>query len=396
MTTIQAPNKPLAIIYPTLPSLTAVEEVVRKSWESGIVTVGATVRAFEEEVCRYTGARHTIAFSSCTAGLMLAPKAMNLPAGSEVIVPSFTFAATAQALVWNGLIPVFTDCLPGTCTLDPEDVERNISPKTVAICPVYIYGLPPDIEPLLEIGKRKGIPVYFDSAQGLGATYRGVAAGSFGTCEVFSLSPTKVVTAMEGGLVTTNDDTLASRLRSMRDYGKDPANGEDMIHFGLSARMGEVNAAVGLLSLRNIEQLVTSRIRWINAYREHLGNLPGCWVQSFPQDRTTSGNYFVLFVSDQARRTRDEMYHALKVAGIQTKRYFYPPVHLQTAFQRVPIRVSTRIATTMKAGYEGLALPLYSHMTDEQFERVCTHVVKLLGAEAREIQQTARVGLLAA
>ena len=392
----QTLTKTLSIIYPTLPPLTAVEEVVRQSWESGIVTVGPTVRAFEEETCRYTGARNAIAFSSCTAGLMLVPRAMNLPPGSEVIVPSFTFAATAQALVWNGLIPVFTDCLPGTCTLDPEDVERNITAKTVAICPVYIYGLPPDIEPLLDIGKRKGIPVYFDSAQGLGSTYRGVPAGGFGTCEVFSLSPTKVVTAMEGGIVTTNDDALAARLRSMRDYGKDPANGEDMIHFGLSARMGEINAAVGMLSLRNIEQLVSARLRWISAYRERLGRLPGCWVQSFPSDRTTSGNYFVLFVTDKARRTRDEMYHRLKDAGIQTKRYFYPPVHMQTAFQRVPIRVSTRINNTVKAGYEGLALPLYSHMAEEQFERVCRQVEEILLVDAREAQQPPRGGRLAA
>ena len=198
--------------------------------------MGGVVREFEAEVCRLTGARHAVAFSSCTAGLMLAPKAMNLPSGGEVIVPSFTFAATAQALAWNSLVPVFCECLPGTLALDPEDVMRNITPKTVAICPVCIFGLPPDINELLEVGRRKGIPVYFDSAQGLGATYKGRQAGGFGVAEVFSLSPTKVVTAVEGGLVTTNDDELADRLRAMRDYGKDPKNSEDMAFLGLSAR----------------------------------------------------------------------------------------------------------------------------------------------------------------
>jgi dTDP-4-amino-4,6-dideoxygalactose transaminase len=215
----------LPIIRPTLPSLSAVEELIRSSWESGVVTVGSTVRAFEEEVCKRTGARDAVVFSSCTAALMLIPQALRFPAGSEIIVPSFTFAATAQALVWNGLVPVFCDCLPGTCTLDPEDVERNLSAKTAAICPVYIYGLPPEIDELLALGERKGIPVYFDSAQGLGSTYHGVPAGSFGVCEVFSLSPTKVVTAIEGGIITTNDEILAHRLRSMRDYGKNPENG---------------------------------------------------------------------------------------------------------------------------------------------------------------------------
>lgn len=378
MTDVYDQSHFLSIIRPTLPSLQEVSELVRASWDSGVVTVGQTVRAFEEEVCRRTGARFAVGLSSCTAGLMLAPQALHLPAGSEIIVPSFTFAATAQALVWNGFVPMFCDCLPGTCTLDPEDVERNLSAKTAAICPVYIYGLPPDIEPLLDIGKRKGLPVYFDSAQGLGATYQGKPAGGFGACEIFSMSPTKVVTAVEGGVVTTNDDDLAQRLRSMRDYGKDPVNGEDMMYLGLSARMNELNAAVALLSLRNIDALVSARRARIARYRERLGALPGCWVQQYPANRATSGNYFVLFVSDKAKRSRDEVYAALKEVGIQTKRYFYPPVHQQTIFQRFPMRVSARLTQTVQTSNEGLALPLYSHMTDAQFELVCRRVEGLL------------------
>jgi dTDP-4-amino-4,6-dideoxygalactose transaminase len=369
----------LNIIKPTLPRLEEVLELVRSSWEVGTVTVGSTVRAFEEEACRRTGAQHAIAFSSCTAGLMAVPRALDLPAGAEVVVPSFTFAATAQALVWNGLIPVFCDCLPGTYALDPEDVERNLSARTAAICPVYTYGLPPDVGALLDVGRRKGIPVYFDSAQGLGATYRGKPAGGFGACEVFSLSPTKVVTAIEGGLVTTNDEGLAERLRSLRDYGKDLKRGEEMIHLGLSARMAELHAAVGLLSLRKIDALVRGRLERIARYRERLGSLPGCRVQTFPPDRTTSGNYFVLFVTARASRSRDEVYEALKVNGIQTKRYFYPPAHEHAVFQRFPMRVSPAMAATQAASAEGLALPLYSHMTDAELDTVCHHVEELLG-----------------
>ncbi len=368
----------LPIIRPTLPSLAEVEELVRQSWESGSVTVGATVRALEGEACRRTETKHAVAFSSCTAGLMLVPRALELKPGGEVIVPSFTFAATAQAIAWNGLTPVFCDCLPGTWAMDPEDAERNITPKTVAICPVYIFGLPPDLDALLDLGRRKGIPVYFDSAQGLGATYQGRPAGGFGIAEVFSLSPTKVVTALEGGLVTTNDDDLAVRLRAMRDYGKDPRNGEDMAYLGLSARMSELHAAVGLLSLRRMDDLVKARHERIARYRERLGLLPGCSVQTFPDGRTTSGNYFVLFISNRARKSRDEVQDALKRQGIQTKRYFYPPVHQQTIFQQFPMRVSDRMTNTLTAGAEGLALPLYSHMTIEQLESVCGHVESLL------------------
>jgi dTDP-4-amino-4,6-dideoxygalactose transaminase len=371
-------NDRLPIIRPTLPDLAEFERILRSSWESGIVTVGNVVRAFESEVCVRTGVRHAVAFSSCTSGLMLTPRALGLPPGSEVLVPSFTFAATAQALAWNGLIPVFCDCLPGTCTLDPRDVERNITRSTSAICPVYIFGLPPDMEELTEVARQGGIPIYFDSAQGLGATYRGRPAGGFGACEVFSLSPTKVVTAIEGGLVTTNDGQLADRLRSMRDYGKDPKNGEDMAYLGLSARMSELHAAVGLLSLRRMDHLINTRLEKIAQYRERLGSLAGCGIQIYPLDRTTSGNYFVLFISGHAKKTRDEVYHGLNARGIQTKRYFYPPVHRQTVFQQFPIRVSNRIANANQASAEGLALPLYSHMTNEQQERVIVAVEELL------------------
>ena len=369
----------MPIIRPTLPELADIEDLVRASWDEGVVTTGPLVRAFERETCEHTDAAHTIAVGSCTAGLMLVARALDAPAGSEVIVPSFTFAATAQALVWNGLVPVFCDCLPGSLTLDPEDVDRNISARTAAICPAYVYGLPPDIDPLLEVGRRHGVPVYFDSAQGLGAEYKGKKTGGFGTCEVFSLSPTKVVTAIEGGLICTNDGELAERLRSMRDYGKDPKQGEEMVFLGLSTRMSELHAAVGLLSLRRIDALVKARLDLIDKYSERLGRLRGCHVQARPSDRTSSGNYFVLFITGDARTSRDAVYAELKSRGIQTKRYFYPPVHEQSLFRHVPCRVSDRMENTQRASAAGLALPLYSHMSPDQLDHVCREVERVLG-----------------
>lgn len=369
----------LSIIRPTLPSMSEIMQLVGPSWESGTITLGPIVRGLEEEVCQRTGAEYCVALSSCMTGLMMIPGALGLPQGAEVIVPSFTFAATAQALLWNGLIPVFVDCLPGTCTINLADIERNLSPKTAAICAVSIFGLPPDNEALLDLGRRKGLRVYFDSAQGLGATYQGQPLGRFGACEVFSMSPTKVVTAVEGGLLTTNDRALAEHIRSLRDYGKDPVKGEEMLHLGLSARMSELHAAVGLLSLRMMDELVKARQELIAIYRDRLGTLPGCGVQKFPADRTTSGNYFVLFITDRAKLSRDEVYETLKVAGIQTKRYFYPPVHEHTLFQRFPNRVSVNLQHTTKISREALALPLYSHTTLEEINHVCVQIEHLLG-----------------
>ncbi len=266
-------SSPLPIIRPTLPALEDVWNTVQESYNSGSVTVGKVVARFEAEVCCFCNVSHAVAMSNCTSGLMLSLAAMGFPQAAEVIVPSFTFAATVQAILWNRLSPVYVDCLPGTMTLDPAEVRRAIGPKTVAIVPVIIYGIPPDVDELEEISLSHCLPLVFDSAQGLGSTYRGRPVGGFGLCEVFSLSPTKVITAIEGGMVTTNNSALAEKLRSMRDYGKGP-DGEDMLYNGLSARMSELHAAVGLLSLRNAENLIASRLSLIHRYRNRTQKPP--------------------------------------------------------------------------------------------------------------------------
>jgi dTDP-4-amino-4,6-dideoxygalactose transaminase len=370
-------EEPIPLIRPTLPDMAQVMEMFRQSRESGAVTSAQIVASFEEEVCRFTGANHAVAVSSCTSGLVLAFAAMDFADGAEVVVPSFTFAATVEALVWNRLVPVYVDCLPGTMTIDPDEVLKAIGPRTAAVCPVNIFGLPPDMDRLQEISAQYGIPLLSDSAQGLGSTFLGKPAGAFGLCEVFSLSPTKVVTAIEGGLITTNDRPLAEKLRCMRDYGKGPG-GEEMVFNGLSARMSELHGAVGLLGLRDADRLVNARLRLIRRYRSRLAELPGCRVQEFPDDRTSSGNYFTLMIGNGAKLARDEVYEKLKSRNIQSKRYFHPPVHAQTAFKIRPHRVVGDLSHTWSASRESLALPLYSHLTDHQQDRVCEELEAFL------------------
>jgi dTDP-4-amino-4,6-dideoxygalactose transaminase len=352
-------------------------ETMHDSYASGSVTVGQVVARFEEEVRGFCDVKRAVAVSCCTSGLILCLNAMGFPQGAEVIVPSFTFAATVQAVQWNRLTPVYVDCVPGTMTIDAAEVRKAIGPRTVAIMPVTTYGVPPDLDELEDISRDHCIPLILDSAQGLGSTYKGRPAGGFGLCEVFSLSPTKVVTAIEGGIVTTNSAELATKLRSMRDYGKGP-DGEDMLYNGLSARMSELHAAVGLLSLRNADNLVAARLKLIHRYRERTRELPGCRVQEFPPDRTSSGNYFTLFVGEGARTDRDGVYQGLKAAGIQSKRYFFPPVHSQTAFRNRPHRLIGDLPHTWSCSLQGLALPLYSHMTEMQQDRVLDALNSLL------------------
>lgn len=371
----------IPLMRPTLPEMERVCEVLEESYASGSITVGKLVSQFEEQICAFTDSQYSVAVSSCTAGLMLVFAAMNFGKGAEVVVPSFTFPATVQALVWNGLEPVYVDCLPDTLTIDPAQVIKALGPKTAAVCPVTIFGLPPDLGPLTDIANKHGLPLISDSAQGLGSSYKGVSAGSFGLCEVFSLSPTKVITAVEGGLVTTGDRELYDRVRSMRDYGKGP-DGEQIVLNGLSARMSEFHAAVGLLNLQNAEALIRSRLRLIRRYTEELRGLPGCRVQDLPGDRSSSGNYFALLIQDNALTDREAARQALKSHNIECKRYFYPPAHAHTALKKFPHRMVGDLPNTWAAARASLALPLYSHMMDEQQDRVVHVLGSILAAHA--------------
>jgi dTDP-4-amino-4,6-dideoxygalactose transaminase len=368
----------LPLVRPALPPLEEILATVSGSFDSGRVTLGAVVGRFEEQVRLSCRVKHAVAVSSCTSGLMLAFAAMGLPEGSEVVVPSFTFAATVQAVLWNRLTPVYVDCLPGTMTVDPEEVRKAVGPRTGAICPVNVFGLPSDLDELEEISRTTGIPLIYDSAQGLGSTFGGKPAGGFGLAEVFSFSPTKVVTAVEGGAVTTNDHGMAERVHSMRDYGKDP-RGVEMIYNGLSARMSELHASVGLINLGRAEALVADRLRLIGNYRERFVDLPGCRVQEFPSNRTASGNYFTLLIGPKAKMDRDRVLEALRAGSIESKRYFHPPVHTQTAFRDLPGRAVGDLPHTWECSSSSLALPLFSGMTDEEQERVCGEVDRLLG-----------------
>ena len=270
-------TREIPLIRPTLPDIHQVFETVSESYKTGQVTCGSVVSTFEEEFSRFTQTEHAVAVASCTSGLILIFTALELKAGSEIIVPSFTFAATVHALYWNQLVPVYVDCLPGTMTIDPDEVRKALSRKTAAIYPVNVFGLPPDYRELTDISEHHGVPLVCDSAQGLGSNYQDTPTGGFGLVEAFSLSPGKVVTAMEGGIVTTNDPDLADKLRSLRQYGKGP-DGQEMTRKGLSARMVEFDAAVGLLNLRRAEDLVKDRQRLVAKYRERFDKAVGMQV----------------------------------------------------------------------------------------------------------------------
>ncbi len=359
------------VIRPSLPDLDALRARMAAMWASGLVTTGAYVRVLEESVARKIGVRHAVAVSSCTSGLILAVRALEL--AGEVIVPAFTFAATAHALAWNAVTPVFCDSEPGTLNLDPDKAEACITRKTSAILPVAIFGVPPRVADFARLARRHGLRLLYDSAQALGARTTGGYVGGFGDAEVFSLSPTKVVTAIEGGLVTTNDDRVANRIRKMRDYGK-ADDGEDMEFIGLSARMSEIHAAVGAANFARIGALIRKRGALVGRYRKRLAGLPGVAFQEIPAGVSPTHNYMVIFVDGSGGITRDALHVRLKDAGIQTKRYFHPAVHNLAAYRRGGRRYSGKLPVAEKAALEGLALPLYADLEAADVDAICRRI----------------------
>jgi dTDP-4-amino-4,6-dideoxygalactose transaminase len=365
----------LPLVRPRLASPAAAAHDIEEILRSGSLTNGRFVRRLEERAAEYVGVRHCVAVASCTAGLMLVLRAAEL--GGEVLVPSFTFAATAHAVDWNGLEPVFIDIEPHSLTLDPDRVERAIGLRTSAILATHLYGTPCNVEALAGIAESHGLRLFFDAAHAFGSMHTGRMIGSFGDAEIFSLSPTKPLVAAEGGIIATDDDLLAERCRIGRDYGN-PGD-YDCRFVGLNARMSELHAATALCSFDDLEDRLAVRNRLATAYQEALGRLDGI---SFPavreEDRSTFKDLAVLIDPIGYGGTAAAVGRALAAEGVETRRYYDPPVHLMRAY-RTRGRRAGDLPVTAWAAERALCLPLWDRMSDHQVRRVADAVERIRG-----------------
>lgn len=346
---------------------------VRGSLEQGTLTNGALVREFEQRAAEYLGVRHCIAVSSCTSGLMLVLRAAGVT--GDVIVPSFTFAATAHAVAWNGLRLVFADIEPETLTLSPRAVRRAMGVRTGAILATHVYGTPSDAEELQEIADHWGVRLFFDAAHAFGSRHGGRAIGGFGDAEVFSFSPTKVLVAGEGGVIATNDDTLAERCRIGRDYGN-PGD-YDCIFVGLNARMSELHAALGLASLEGLDERIDDRNELAARYREALGEVPGISFPEVPEgDRSTFKDLTMLVEPERFGLHPTGLATALEAEGIETRRYYAPPVHRMRAYRGLA-ETNGGLATTDHVSDRVLTLPLWNGMSLQDVDGVAEAVARV-------------------
>jgi dTDP-4-amino-4,6-dideoxygalactose transaminase len=344
---------------------------VRKILSSRQLTNATFVRQFEEAAEQYLGVPHCVAVSSCTAGLVLTLQALGLR--GEVILPSFTFHASAHSLLWNGLKPVFADCDPETFCLNPHAVKLQMSPNTSAVLAVHLFGNPASIVELQTIASDASIPLVFDAAHAFGSDINNKRIGNFGVAEVFSFSPTKLLVAGEGGMIATRDAELARKLRFARNYG-DSGNYDPELS-GLNARMSEFHAALALRGLDRLDARIDRRNQIRLHYERRLRTIPGVSFQRISSGNWSSCKDFAVLIDEAGfGKSRDWLFSALERENIQVRRYFYPPVHRQMLYREIWDKRGLPVTESISDRI--LNLPIYSTLSDENVEKVCDAILR--------------------
>lgn len=353
----------------TIPSLDqdeldAVAEVLR----SGMLTQGARARELEEAVRRVTGSPHAAAVSSATTGLHLALVALDVGPGDEVVMPAFSFPATANVVVQQGATPVFVDIDPDTFNIDTAQLDAAMTSRTAAVMPVHAFGLCADMDPILEVAARHGAPVVEDAACALGGTYRGRPAGAMGTAGVFSFHPRKIVTTAEGGMITTASSDLAARIDLLRTHGG--VRGELYLEFvdaGFNYRLSDVHAAIGVAQMGKLAGILADRRRLAAELTLRLEGLEGVRPPTEPAETVHTYQSYVVMLDDGI--DRDAVIRSMRARGIETTLGTYG-MHLQPYFTRRFGDRSAALPHATRAHRQALTLPLHPGLTEADLDLV--------------------------
>jgi perosamine synthetase len=338
---------------------------------SRISSIGEYLGRFEREFASFCGVRHAVACCNGTAALHLALLAFGVQPGDEIIVPTLTFVATANAVTYCGATPVFVDSLPSTWCLDPAEVEAKITPRTKGVIAVHLYGHPADMDAINDIARRHGLFVVEDAAEAHGAAWNGRKAGSLGDIGTFSFYGNKTLTTGEGGMVVTDDDALAERVRLYRGQGMDPLRRYWFPVVGYNYRMTSLVAAVGVAQLERIEWLLARRIEVARWYREELAHVEGISWQLEDPRAVHAYWMFTVLLPDDPSQTPEERVAAMEKQGIETRRAF-PPMHTLPPYLERDARYPVADAIARR----GMSLPTWAGLTREDVVRVCSALTR--------------------
>ena len=356
-----------------------VNEIFERKW---LTNNGPFVDEFEKRIAELTGVKHCIAICNATIALEIAIRALGLK--GEVIVPSFTFVATAHALQWQEITPVFCDIDPQTHTIDPNQLETLITPRTTGIIAVNLFGRNCEIARLEEIATRRNLKLLFDSAHAFGCSYQGRMIGGFGDAEVFSFHATKFVNAFEGGAIVTNNDELAHTARLMQNFGF--TTYDQIACVGTNGKMSEVSAAMGLTNMESMDDFIAINRQHHKQYAKELADLSGVTVLSNDEEEKCNYQYVVMEIdASNTLVTRDELMQILHHENVLARRYFYPGCHRMKPYNSSALS----LPETEKLSERVLSLPTGTSITPADITAIC-RIIRLVVSNGREVSEKLR------
>ncbi|MCB0199397.1 MAG: aminotransferase class I/II-fold pyridoxal phosphate-dependent enzyme [Caldilineae bacterium] len=343
--------------------LARIDEMLDRRW---LTNHGPFVAELEAKLAAFLGVKHVIAMCNGTVALEIAARALGL--NGEVIVPAFTFVATAHALQWQEITPVFCDVDPQTHLLDPARVEAMITPRTSGIVGVHLWGQPCNVDALAEIAQRRGLRLLYDAAHAFACSRDQRMIGNFGDAEVFSFHATKFFNTFEGGAVATNDDDLAQRIRLMQNFG---FTGLDtVVYIGVNGKMSEVSAAMGLTGLEGLDTFVAANRRNYDCYAAALAGVPGLRMLRYDRQEHQNYQYIVLEVDEAAGISRDVLVRVLHAENVRARRYFYPGVHRMEPYRSYFPHAGLLLPVTERLAGQVLVLPTGTAVSPDDIAQI--------------------------
>jgi len=353
-------------IYVTQPSLPPLEEFIpylQQIWESKRLTnSGPFHQQFEQALCDYLGVKHLALFANGTLALVTALQTLRIT--GEVITTPYSFVATAHSLLWNGIKPVFVDIDPATLNLDPDRIEAAITPQTTAIMPVHCYGHPCDVDRIQKIADNYGLKVIYDAAHAFGVQCHGGSVLNHGDLSVLSFHATKVFNTFEGGAIVCHDAKTKQRIDHLKNFGF--VDEVTVVAPGINGKMSEINAALGSLQLKSIDEMLRKRKAIDIRYREALAGVKGIHCLPMAGEKTANYAYFPILVQPDYPLSRDALYQELQDNGIYARRYFYPLISDFPMYRGMPSAAHTNLPAASKAASEVICLPIYPGLSNEQ------------------------------
>ena len=359
--------KPIYVTQPQLPPLSEFIPYLEKIWDSKILTNnGPYHKELERALCDYLGVKHLALLTNGTVALVTALQALRV--SGEVITTPYSFVATAHALLWNAATPVFADVDPTTLNLDPEKIERAITPRTTAILPVHCYGHPCDVDRIKAIADRHGLKIIYDAAHAFGVRRDDGSILNHGDVSVLSFHATKVFNTFEGGAIVCPDASTKQRVDHLKNFGF--VDETIVVASGINGKMSEFNAALGLLQLKGIDEALRRREAIDRRYRDALADVKGIHCLPDAGERVANHSHFPILVRPGYSLSRDALYQKLRDHGVYARRYFYPLISEFPMYRHLASASPSNLPVATRAASEVLCLPIYPALSDEQVDAV--------------------------